>query len=56
MSKFLGVDGNYHEAGSFLGTDGKYHPKGSFLGVKGKYEEPSGLADKEKRNQGNVTC
>jgi hypothetical protein len=32
MNKFLGVDGQYHPAGSFLGVDGKYHPQGYFLG------------------------
>ena len=26
----------------------------SFLGVHGRYEEPEGLAQREKKNQGNV--
>lgn len=52
---FLGLDGKYHIQGSFLGSDGKYHPMGSFLGVNGRYIEPEGLAKEEKRTQGNVT-
>ncbi len=53
---FLGSDGQYHLKGSFLGSDGQYHPEGSFLGVHGRYEEPRGLAEKERRNRGNVSC